>query len=59
MNTWEKLDTVMALIRSADAVPEKDKPGVYKAAKGILKDVEAQLDTLIAVADVVPEEDDE
>lgn len=59
MPTWEKLDTVMSLIRSAEMVPEKDRPGVYKAAKGILKDVEAQLDTMITVADVVTEEDDE
>ena len=57
MNMWEKLDTVMSLMRSADAVPEKDKPGVYKAAKGILKDVETQLDGLIAAVSVVEEDE--
>ena len=59
MNCWEKLDTVMSLIRSADAVPEKDRPGVYKAAKAILKEVEDQLDTMITVANVVADEEDE
>ena len=46
MPTWEKLDTVMSLIRSAEMVPEKDRPGVYKAAKGILKDNMSKLHEL-------------
>ena len=54
-----RMDTVMSLIRSAEAVSEKDKPGVYRAAKSILQGIEAELDTLITVADVVTDEDDE
>lgn len=56
-----KMDTVMSLIRSAEAVPEKDKQGVYRAAKSILQGIEEELDTMITVADTVAavEEDDE
>lgn len=54
-----KMDTAMTLIRTADAVAEKDRPGVYRAAKSILDDIGKDLDMMITVSDVMTEEEDE
>jgi hypothetical protein len=54
-----QLDTAMSLIRAAEAMSEKSKADVYKAAKSIMRDVMEAVDKLILISPAAEEDEDE
>lgn len=54
-----QLDTAMSLIRAAEAMSERSKADVYKAARSVMRDVMESLDKLILISPAAEEDDED